>query len=356
MRITRSILLVAGLLVFACGGSDAPAPLTTPAPSPTSETLVEPTSSDSGIVTLAAIGDVMLARDLVTLMDEHGALYPFELVTSLLRDVDLTIANLEGTFTERGIAADKLYTFRTPPRFAAGLAEAGIDVVALGNNHAVDFGPVSLEDTLAALDEVGISYSGAGIDETAARSPVIIEAQGLRLAFLSYTDIPCAMFAGPATPGVALATADAIGEDVRAAREQADIVIVSLHAGIEYTDAPDATQQDYARAAVRAGAALVLGHHPHTLQGWEWYEDGLIVYSLGNFVFDLDTEDLEFLGPRAFETVVLNITLSAEGVLDVQAEPIFIDPIENRPRPATPEEAERILERLDELNEIAGGS
>lgn len=124
-------------------------------------------------MTLNAVGDVMLARDLVTLMDEHGPLYPFELVCSLLADADLTIANLEGTFTERGVAAEKFYTFRTPPGHAFGLLQAGIDLVSLGNNHTMDYGLEGLQDTLLALDTAGLKHSGAGLDEVAARNPVI---------------------------------------------------------------------------------------------------------------------------------------------------------------------------------------
>ena len=98
---------------------------------------------------------------------------------------------------------------------------------------------------------------------------------------------------------------------------------------------------------------MVLGHHPHTLQGVERYGDGLIIYSLGNFVFDLDNEDLTNLGPRAFETAIYYITL-ADGVpIDARAEPVYIDPVENRPRPATPEERAAILQRIDELNALA---
>jgi hypothetical protein len=134
----------------------------------------------------------------------------------------------------------------------------------------------------------------------------------------------------------------------------ADIVVVSLHSGVEYTDAPQPEQQQLAHAAVDAGALLVLGHHPHALQGWEYYGDGLIVYSLGNFVFDLDADDLANLGPRAFESIVLYVTLSAGRVIDVRAEPVIIDPIEDRPRPATQEEGASILERLQSLHDIAG--
>lgn len=297
----------------------------------------------------------MLARDLVTLMEQHGALYPFERVVHLLQDGDVTVANLEVALTERGAPADKLYTFRAPPRFASGLFDAGIDVVSLGNNHTADFGPEGIEDTLFALAAAAVRYAGAGMDEASARRPAIIEAEGLRIAFLSYTDVLENTFAGPGSAGVAMATLDSIAEDVAAARARADVVVVLLHFGVEYTDAPQPAQRQLARAAIDAGALLVLGHHPHTLQGWERYGGGLIVYSLGNFVFDLDEEDLANLGPRAFQTAVVYVTLDADEVLDVRVEPVFIDPAENRPRPASPEEAAAILQRIDQLNAIAGG-
>ena len=344
------------LFAFACGGSGEPAPTATlPSPILPKTAAVTATSAPDRVVTIAAVGDVMLARDLVTLMDQHGALYPFERVAGLLRAADLTVANLETAFTERGVAADKLYTFRTPPRFAGGLAEAGIDIVSLGNNHTADFGPEGIEDTLAALDGVGIRYAGAGDDEAAARRPAFVEAEGLRISFLSYTDVLENTFAGTDAPGVAFAAEEAIAADVAAARAQADVVVVLFHFGVEYTDAPQPDQQRLARAAVDAGALLVLGHHPHTLQGWEWYGGSLIVYSLGNFVFDLDEDDLANLGPRAFQSVVLFVTLSDGEVLDVRAEPVVIDELENRPRPADVDEAAEIHERIDALNDIAGG-
>jgi poly-gamma-glutamate synthesis protein (capsule biosynthesis protein) len=183
----------------------------------------------------------------------------------------------------------------------------------------------------------------------------LLDIGGLRVALLSYTDIMENTFAGPDSAGVTLATTDAIAMDVEAARAQADVVIVALHFGVEYTDAPQPNQQSLARAAIDAGALLVLGHHSHTLQGRERYGNGLIVYSLGNFVFDLDNEDLTNLGPRAFQTAVLYVTLSANDVLDVRVAPVTIDPDENRPRPATPQEAAAINARFDELDALAGG-
>jgi poly-gamma-glutamate synthesis protein (capsule biosynthesis protein) len=273
-------------------------------------------------------------------------------VRPILADADITIANMEGTFTERGQRADKFYTFRTPPRHARGLADAGIDVVSLGNNHTMDFGRDGLVDTLAALDAAGVKHSGANLDDAAARRPVFLESNGLRLAFLSYNAVLEATFTTPTSAGVARATVDAIRADVTAAKANADIVIVSLHAGTEYTDAPTAEQRTLARAAIDAGAGLFIGHHPHVLQGSERYGNGLIIYSLGNFVFDLDADDLATLGPRPFQTVVLRVELTRNGVEAFTFRPAFIDPTENRPRPATPDQARAVEQRLVALDAL----
>jgi poly-gamma-glutamate capsule biosynthesis protein CapA/YwtB (metallophosphatase superfamily) len=131
-------------------------------------------------------------------------------------------------------------------------------------------------------------------------------------------------------------------------------VIVALHSGVEYTDAPQPDQQQLAHAAIDAGALLVLGTHPHALQGSIRYHGGLIIYSMGNFVFDLDADDLANLGPRAFQTAVFYITLDANHVLDLRAEPVFIDPNEDRPRPATASEAAAIRAHIDAVNLLAG--
>jgi poly-gamma-glutamate capsule biosynthesis protein CapA/YwtB (metallophosphatase superfamily) len=292
----------------------------------------------------------MLDRDIITLMEENGSVYPFAAVLDLLADADITIANMEGTFTERGVQANKFYTFRTPPRHAVGLAQAGIDVVSLGNNHAMDFGAVGLQDTLDALDAAGIPYSGAGPDAAEARRAAFLERNGLRLAFLSYNGVSEATFAGPSSAGVALADVSSIVADVTDAKLTADIVIVSLHAGVEYTDTPTQQQRSLATAAIDAGASVVLGHHAHVLQGWQEYGDGVIVWGLGNFVFDLDYYDLETLGPRPFQTLVLRLELSRGGVESVTSRPVFINPAQNRPVPATGDRLLEIEARIERLN------
>ena len=326
-----------------------PPPETEPTAAHTATSALVPTPT-TGRVTLHAVGDLMLERDIITLMDEHGSIYPFAAVADVLGAADITIANMEGTFTERGTQATKFYTFRTPPRHAIGLAQAGIDVVALGNNHTMDYGAVGLQDTLKALADAEVPYSGAGMNARDARNPVVIEVDGLRIAFLSYNGVTEATFAGETTPGVARADAATVHLDVVGALNSTDIVIVSLHDGTEYQDAPTAAQRAFAQAAIDAGAALVLGSHAHVFQGWQSYGDGVIVWGLGNFVFDLDFDDLATLGPRPFQTAIMRFELTKDGVQSVEAVPVYIDPAQNRPVIATGEQRAAIEERIQRLN------
>jgi poly-gamma-glutamate synthesis protein (capsule biosynthesis protein) len=282
-------------------------------------------------------------------MQPQGAAYPFERVGEQLSGFDLLIGNLEGTFTERGEPLAKTYTFRAPPELASSLADGGFDAVSLGNNHAFDFGSVGLLDTLDALEAVGIPWFGAGADEVSARSPLVLDVGGQRVALLGYSGVGESGFASSGMPGVARGSVEAISADVRAATQMADYVVMVMHAGVEYTREPSAWQRSLAYAAVDAGADVVIGHHPHVLQPWERYEEGLILYSLGNFVFDLDGDDLAALGAGPFETVVAAITLEAGKPPEVVFRPAFIDPVENRPRPPTAEEARAVLQALTEL-------
>jgi poly-gamma-glutamate synthesis protein (capsule biosynthesis protein) len=307
-------------------------------------------------VTLNAVGDIMLARDLITMMDTYGSDAPYAAVRDLLAGADLTIANMEGPFTERGAQQVKQYTFRTPPHHASGLRDAGIDIVSLGNNHAADYGPDGVFDTLAALDAAGVQHAGAGMNELDARTPVLTEVNGVKIAFLSYNAVLEATFAGPASPGVAYGSEANVRHDVAYWKQRSDVVIVALHAGTEYTDTPNSTQIAVAHAAVDAGASLVLGHHPHVLQGWEQYpstssgQAGAIVYSLGNFVFDLDEDDLRTLGERPFQTLILRVDLTPAGVTNLTPVPVYIDPVENRPVPATGDRLRGITDRLHQIH------
>jgi poly-gamma-glutamate synthesis protein (capsule biosynthesis protein) len=236
----------------------------------------------------------MLARSVGDRIVADGPGLPFAGVAGILQGADIAIANLECAISDRGEPAPKGFTFRAPPAATDALVAGGIDVVSLANNHTLDYGPAALADTEAALEAHGIAHAGAGPNAAAARAPAVINRNELRIAFLSYVDVPIEWSgfdtrqweATATTPGVAWLSADQVQADVRAAREGADLVVVLMHFGHENEYTPNDTQRAQARAAVDAGAALVIGHHPHVLQAAESYGNGLIVYSLGNFVFD----------------------------------------------------------------------
>ncbi len=300
-------------------------------------------------VTIAVVGDLMFARDITTLMQERGVEYPFARVRSLLSDTDLTLGNLEGTFTERGQALPKEYTFRAPPSLARTLSWAGFEAVSLANNHTWDYGLEGMDDTIRTLDALGVRHAGAGRDEDAAMAPSVLRTpSGVTVALLAFSDVGEVQFAASERPGVARADEASIERAVRRATGLADFVVAYLHWGYEYTYAPTERQRTLAGAAVRAGASAVIGAHPHVLQPWERVEGVPVLYSLGNFVFDLEPADVDYwagIGP--FQSVVARLTLTEGEVARVSFSPVMIDVHENRPRPATEAEAAAILAILE---------
>jgi poly-gamma-glutamate capsule biosynthesis protein CapA/YwtB (metallophosphatase superfamily) len=272
------------------------------------------TAIPSGQVTLMAVGDIMLARTIGDLILTQGIEAPFEFTTSMLNKADIAIGNLECTISGQGEPENKTYTFRAPLEAGKALSFAGFDLLTLANNHVMDFGKDAFLDTLDNLQANQISVVGAGKDNTSARQPVIIEANGLRLAFLAYLDIPrwnydyLAWVATPTEPGIAWGYLSDIQADVSAATRIADVVIVLLHFGIEGESEPSYQQIQSARLAIDSGAKLVIGSHTHLLQSIEKYKDGLIVYNLGNFVFD------EFVESEN-QSAIFMARISKDGVL-----------------------------------------
>ncbi len=208
-------------------------------------------------------------------------------VRSLLQKADLAVANFENPAPN----AFKYHTtgtiFSADPRLIAGLKNAGIDYVSLGNNHIGDAGPVGLLQTLANLDHYGIRHSGAGKNLAAARAPATMTVDGIKVAILSYDTIAKYYAAGPSKPGSAQLTAANVKVDVAAARKAgAQLVIVYPHWGTEYSPRPFSAEQSLAHAVIDAGADMIIGNHAHWVGAMEIYKGHPIWYALGNFVFD----------------------------------------------------------------------
>jgi poly-gamma-glutamate capsule biosynthesis protein CapA/YwtB (metallophosphatase superfamily) len=264
-------------------------------------------SSDEAPLLLDAVGDVqvgegqgrLLARGREGIRSLLG-----DGVLDRLRRADLAVANLEGPISSRGEPNPrKRYRFRMPSGASAALEAAGFGMLLFGNNHAFDFGPEAFSDTLDELEKTGLPMVGAGRDLAEAGAARFVEPRrGERLAFVGYAFFPdeslgftrAEAAAGPGRPGIAADEGAALAA-VREARASGAAVVVLAHGGAEYQRRPsDAARALYAKFA-DAGAALVLGSHPHLLQGCEARSGSLIAYSLGNFLFTGEEEPPEAL-------------------------------------------------------------
>ncbi len=240
---------------------------------------------NSETIDLAFVGDIMLAEipgERISLGED-----PFFEFAEVFRKVDLAIGNLECVVATTGEEYDKPYVFRAHPRVLK-LVRKHLDIVCLANNHTGDYGHVAFLEQLQLLEQNKILYVGGGRDCAHARQPLIIDRQGLRIAFLAYNDFkPRAFEAGPGWPGVAWAVDAQVTADIEAARtlHRADIVIPMLHWGWEYEPAND-RQRQLAKLMIDAGADMIVGGHPHVTQEVEYYKGKLIIFSIGNFIFN----------------------------------------------------------------------
>jgi len=260
-------------------------------------------------VQLVMVGDVML--------DElHGkaiarGMDPFAEFADILHAADAAVANLECVVATGGRPEpDKPYTFRASPLVLPVIARH-FGIVSLANNHSVDFGHEAFLEQLALLDKHKIARFGGGKNCADARLPLILVIKGIRIALLGYNDFhPRCFEAGPNWPGVAWAVDEQITSDIEAARtiHKADLVIPVMHWGEEYEPAND-RQRKLAHLMIEAGADMVIGGHPHVTQGAEYHRGKLILFSLGNFVFNGFDE-----GPRRTGWL-LRLKLNNQGII-----------------------------------------
>lgn len=240
-------------------------------------------------ITISAVGDCTLGVDsrynqfFNNYYKRNNAAYFLKKVKPIFEKDDITIANFEGTLTNSTNRANKEFTFKGPAKYASILTEGSVEVVNLANNHSADFGKKGLSDTKKTLKKYGIPFC---IQSTIAYKTV----QGVKVAFLGFNKL-----SGASNSTVAK-TID------KAKKNGAEIVVVSFHWGIELDKYPNAAEKKAGRAAIDNGASLVLGHHPHILQGIEKYKGRYIVYSLGNFCFGGNSN------PRDKDTMIFQQT------------------------------------------------
>jgi hypothetical protein len=246
------------------------------------------TGTSEGLVRFAAVGDLLLAPDPAgtPYLRDPGLISPE--VRAVLAECDVVFGNLECTLPGDGRSVPAEPRVIATPELVRAVKAAGFTVVTLANNHTFDCFQPGYENLRGLLEELGLPHFGAGMNLDEAAAPAILETHGLRLAFLGAVDHLSGpyQFATPHQWGVAPLDVDRLTRQIRDLRPHADHVLVSLHWGEERFLIPSPTQIDQAHALVEAGASLVLGHHPHVLQGLEIRRGAPIAYSLGNFIAD----------------------------------------------------------------------
>ena len=302
------------------------------------------TTSEDVVFSAVMVGDLMFGRHVEEVTERYGQDHVLADVAPLL-DADYVTGNLEQVITDRSDElpeADKLIHLSSGSPTAQALAEAGFTTLALANNHLMDHGIPGLRDTLAALDAAGLAYAGAGATLDDATRIDYQEHGGVRVATLAFSDAYVVGFVARAFQGGVLSAEEQRASRlIREADANADLVITHFHWGTEYGFAPTRQQRDLAEMAAASGADIVIGHHPHVLQSVERIDDTLVLYSLGNFVFDQGWS-------RTRESTLVRYELGADGRARVSFVPIVIR--EGTPRVAAgllgPYRRARIFDRL----------
>ncbi len=259
--------------------------------------------AENGTALLSFAGDVMFSDEYLKAYQQSGIhAIADDTMLQYMQNADLFILNEEFPFSRRGEPmADKQFTFRTDPKYVSIFKELGADIVTLANNHALDYGRDAFEDTLETLDQAGIQRIGGGYNISEAAAPALCTVQGQRFAIFGATRVsPSAdWYAGDAQSGLFQTYDPAkLNAAIQEARKSCDHVIVFVHWGIEKNETPEEYQRTLARGYIDAGADLVVGCHPHVLQGFEYYKGVPIIYSLGNYLFDNRTGQTVLLETR----------------------------------------------------------
>ena len=300
-------------------------------------------------ITISCAGDCTLGTDSafggITLpveAENQGGDYSYFLknVRPYFENDDLTIVNFEGTLTERGTREDKTFAFRGKPEYTKILTEGSVEAVTLANNHSVDYGSVSMEDTKKYLDDAGIVWFEN-------LNTKVVEVNGVKVGLVGLY----------ALNGSAEGNLPKAMEQVKT--DGAELIIVQVHWGIEGDNYPDESQVSLAHKAIDSGADLVIGHHPHVLQGVESYKGKMIAYSLGNFCFGGNQN------PRDKDTMIFRQTFTVRdgrAVTDENYEivPCSISSSSGRnnyqPTPAQGSEKQRIADKIQKFSEGLGGT
>lgn len=285
-----------------------------------------------------AVGDIMLGRGVEYWIRKNGSYeMAFGKIKHLLDEGDVVFGNLECPLTSgtKGLDKNRKIVLKGDPESVTALTSAGFNLLSLSNNHIMDYYEKGLFDTMELLDQNGIVHAGGGRNIDEARKPAIIEKNGMKIGLLAYTDMAEIVFAGnpylsfaagPEKSGVAPRDYDLIKEDMDKAKEQVDLLAISLHWGIEDSFRVAPEQVEFARRLIDDGADIILGHHPHQFQGIEIYNGKPILYSLGNILFDQNQSenmesfivDMKYKGTELTELTAVPVRILKKSYVEIQ--------------------------------------
>jgi len=273
---------------------------------------------DGESLILYMVGDIMLDRGVEYQIQKEGKgdfKFPFLKISDELNKADLIFGNLESPISDKGTRMGSIYSFRAEPESVEGLKYAGFDIVSLANNHALDYGREALNQTMEILEKNEIDFIGAGFNKEEAFGYKIIEIEDTKIAFLAFTNLGSLSWRPDSgKSGVAwIEAAEEAEEEIEKAKKGADIVIVSFHAGEEYSLEPNSNKKDLSERWLETGADLVAAHHPHVLQPVKKYKKGWIAYSLGNFVFD------QSFSEETMKSMILKVKIKDKEIISVDS-------------------------------------
>lgn len=290
-------------------------------------------AGDCTLGTDAAFGGITLPVEVSNVGGDYG--YFFRNVKKYFESDDLTIVNLEGTLTDRGAREDKTFAFRGSPEYVNILSEGSVEAVTLANNHSRDYGEISMEDTKKHLDDADVVWFEN-------LNTKVINVKGVKIGLIGLY----------ALNGTAEGNLPKAMDKVKA--DGAEIIVVEVHWGIEGDNYPQNSQVSLAHDAIDMGADIVIGHHPHVLQGIETYKGRKIAYSMGNFCFGGNQN------PRDKDTMILRQSFTVKGgeVIEygeLEVIPCSISSTASRnnyqPTPAEGSERDRIAEKIERFSQ-----
>lgn len=311
-----------------------------------------PAAGEPPVVTVALAGDtgLGLAVEAIPWIEKNGYHRAFDHVRGVIADADFFVLNLEAPIVPPD--TESIFGQRRPwqdARVAQALAQEGVDAVGLANNHLMDFGRAGMDTTLAALNEAGLKTFGAGENLAAAREPLILEKSGVKIGIVAgCRPRKWPLLAEKDVPGVAPLTEPRWSRDIAALKKRVDFVIAYPHWGDCYHRKLKEHQRDLAAAAIKAGADLVVGHHPHIPQTVEWIDGKPVFFSIGNFVYHGVRKKSRKATLDRDYAWVLTVAFSRSALESITVTPFFNHnlQVDFTPRPATPTEARGLFDVL----------